>query len=158
MKGGVAMKCVNGIVILACIVLLASGCASSRSGQIYSREQARSGHEVEMGTVEAVTEVMIEGTKTPVGAVAGGIMGGVLGSAVGGGSGKRIATAAGALGGAAAGAAAEEKITQKKGLEIQIKLDSGKTVAIVQEADEVFNAGDRVRVLTGPDGTKRVRR
>ena len=47
--------------------------------------------------------------------------------------------------------------TQRKALEITVKLDSGQTLAIVQEADETFNVGDRIRVLTASDGTKRVR-
>jgi outer membrane lipoprotein SlyB len=144
-----------GTVVLCALVF--AGCASSRSGKVYSRAAARVPHEVEWGTVEAVNEATIEGTKTPIGTVAGAIMGGVLGHAVGGGSGQQIATAAGALGGAAAGAVGEEKITRKKALEITVKLDSGKVTAIVQEADEAFAAGERVRVLTGPDGTKRVR-
>ena len=151
------MKWFIGLVGLLSLAMVVSGCASSRAGKVYTRDQSRITHEVEAGTVESVGEVSIEGTKTPIGAAAGGIMGGVLGSTMGGGSGTRIATTAGALAGAAAGAVAEEKITRKKGVEVQVKLDSGRTLVVVQEADEAFQVGDRVRVLTGPDGTKRVR-
>ena len=35
-----------------------------------------------------------------------------------------------------------------------VLLDSGKYVAIVQEADEPFRAGDRVRVLSGRHTTR----
>ena len=33
-------------------------------------------------------------------------------------------------------------------------LDSGKYVAVVQEADEDFRAGDRVRILSGRGATR----
>jgi outer membrane lipoprotein SlyB len=151
------MKKVMCVLFVVCLGVMVSGCASSRSGQVFGRDQARVGHRVEMGVITAINEGKIEGTKTPIGAAAGGVMGGVLGRSVGGGTGQDIATVAGALAGAAAGAVAEEKITQRKALEITVNLDSGQVVAVVQEADEVFNVGDRVRVLTGPDGTKRVR-
>jgi outer membrane lipoprotein SlyB len=139
---------------------LASGCASSRGGKVVSRDQARVVHTVEMGTIETVGEATIEGTKTPVGAVAGGVLGGVLGHAVGGGSGKDIATVAGALGGAAVGAVGEEKLTRKAAWELGVRLESGSIVSIVQEKekDVVFAVGDRVQVLRAPDGTTRVRK
>jgi hypothetical protein len=35
-------------------------------------------------------------------------------------------------------------------------LDNGDTIAIIQEADEVFEVGDQVRVLMRPDGSARV--
>lgn len=134
-----------------------SGCVSSRSGQVYSRDQARSAVEVHYGVVEDVQEVIIEGTQSALGAIAGGVAGAVVGSTIGGGRGTRLATTAGALGGAGVGAVAEEKLTRKKALEIQVKLDEGRTMVIVQEADRLFQVGDRVRVLLGSDGVYRVR-
>lgn len=142
------------VLLLAALVL--SGCVSSRSGEVYSREDARQAHTVMAGTVESVKEVVIEGTQTPVGTAAGGVAGGVLGSTVGSGSGKTVATVAGALVGAALGTIAEENMTRKQGLEIVVKKDSGTTIVVVQEADVAFAAGDRVRIITGPDGTTRV--
>jgi len=46
-------------------------------------------------------------------------------------------------------------VTRQKGVEITVKLDSGRLIAITQAADEVFRVGDRVRVLSG-GGTTRV--
>jgi len=138
--------------------LLLAGCASSRSGQVYSRDQARMAHTVETGVVEQVKQVTIEGTKTGAGAVGGGLAGGVLGSTIGSGRGSTIAAVAGALAGAAAGTMAEEQLTKADGLEILVRLDSGRLVAVVQEADVAFAAGERVQVLTGTDGTIRVRK
>ncbi|MBW1804824.1 MAG: glycine zipper 2TM domain-containing protein [Deltaproteobacteria bacterium] len=144
-------------VIIAIILLIAGGCASSRSGQVYSRDQARSVHTVQLGTIEAINNVQIEGTKTKAGAIAGGAAGAALGHAVGSGSGKTIATVVGAVAGGLAGAAAEEGITKKDALEITVKLDDGEVIAIVQEMDEHFAVGDRIRVLTSDDGATRVR-
>jgi len=110
-----------------------------------------------VGTVVSVKQVKIEGTKSGLGAVAGGAAGGAVGSTVGSLSGKTVATVLGAVAGGLAGAAAEEEITKKDGLEITVQLDDGETLAVIQEADEQFLEGDRVRILTGPDGTTRVR-
>lgn len=136
--------------------LMVAGCATSRSGQVYSREEARKVQTVESGTVESVKQVLIEGTKTPIGAAAGGVVGGVAGHSVGGGSGQTIATVVGALAGAAAGALAEEGITRKEGLEIVVRKDNGATIVVVQEADMDLTPGDRVRILTSSEGNTRV--
>ncbi len=145
-----------GFVVLAGLLLVAGGCASSLTGESYSRGAARSVQEVDFGTVVAVRAVSIEGTKTPVGAGAGAIIGGLAGSTLGGGRGSDIAAVAGAVAGGLAGAAAEEGLTRKPGVEVTVRLDSGRTIAIVQAAapNESFAVGDRVRVLYGRDGTR----
>jgi outer membrane lipoprotein SlyB len=150
------MKSVRFLLFLTAAALF-SGCASSNSGEVYSRNQARTTQTVQMGTVEFVKNIQIEGTKSGVGAVGGGVAGGVLGSTIGGGKGSVLAAVGGAALGAVGGAVAEEKLTKKAGLEITVKLDSGSTIAVVQEADVLFSVGDRVRVLTG-GGTTRVAR
>lgn len=144
------------ILFVAIIAVYMTGCVSSRSGQVYSRDHARQAQTVENGTVASVKQVQIEGTKTPVGTAAGGVAGAVLGSTVGKGSGRTVATVAGALAGAAAGTMAEEGITRKPGLEIVVNKDNGQTIVVVQEADVMISAGDRVRVITAADGTTRV--
>lgn len=146
----------TGLVIaIMCVVL--TGCASSRSGKVYSRDQARRSQTIQMGIVELVHNVLIEGTKSSVGGLAGGAAGAALGSTIGSGTGKTVAAVFGAIAGGLAGSAAEEKVTQKDAFEITVKLDNGSTIVVVQEADEVFAVGDRVRILKDPDGTTRVR-
>jgi len=149
------MKANRIITFLAATALL-SGCASSQSGEVYSRDQARRTQTVQMGTVQFVKNIQIEGTKSGVGTVGGGVAGGVVGSTIGGGKGSILAAVGGAALGAVGGAVAEEKLTKKNGLEITVKLDSGSTIAVVQEADVMYSVGERVRVLTGSDGTTRV--
>lgn len=151
------MKVFQGLLACTVLVVLGTGCVSSRSGKVYSRDQARTTHTVETGTVEGVSEVTIEGTKSGMGTVVGGVAGGVLGSTVGQGRGATIGTAIGALAGAAAGAFSEEKVTRKAAFELTVKLDGGRTIVVVQEADVAFAVGDRVRAVTGPDGTIRIR-
>ncbi|OHC68475.1 MAG: hypothetical protein A2045_06685 [Rhodocyclales bacterium GWA2_65_20] len=138
---------------LAAVVL--AGCAGSQSGSSYSTTQARGEMTVRMGVVESVRQVTIEGSRTPVGALAGGIVGGVAGSNIGGGKGATIGTVLGAVAGGVAGQAIEEHASKKNGLEITVKLDGGQLVAITQEADEQFHPGERVRILSGR-GTSRV--
>lgn len=129
------------------LTILLSGCASSLSGSVYSRSDARKVQNVQVGTVESVKPVKIEGTKSGIGTAAGGVAGGVLGSTVGEGSGSKIGAVVGALGGAAAGSAIEEGVTRKDGIEIIVKLDSGKTIAVVQAADVTFSKGEKVNLI-----------
>jgi outer membrane lipoprotein SlyB len=140
--------------ILAMLAALLAGCASSNSGDVYTREQTRQVQTVQMGIVESVRTVKIEGTKTPVGTATGAVIGGVAGSTVGHGKGSTIAAVVGAVAGGLAGSAIEEGVTRKDGLEITVKLDNGTMLAIVQEADEAFNPGDRIRVLEGGGVTR----
>jgi outer membrane lipoprotein SlyB len=137
-----------------CAALLA-GCASSQSGGVYSRDQVRHEQHVRTGVVESVRQVQIEGTKTPVGTAAGAVVGGIAGSNVGQGKGSTVGAVLGAVAGGIAGSAIEEAVTRKPGLEITVKLDSGSLISIVQEADESFRPGEKVRVLSG-GGTSRV--
>lgn len=135
-------------------VLGLSACASSLSGSTYSREQARGEMTVRMGVVESVRQVQIEGTKSPVGSIAGGVIGGVAGRNVGGGGGSIVGSVVGAVAGGVAGSAIEEGVTRQTGLEITIKLDNGGLIAVTQGADETFQPGDRVRVLSGRGATR----
>ncbi|MFN3715723.1 MAG: hypothetical protein ACK4R8_03245 [Thiobacillus sp.] len=136
------------------LLLFLGGCASGTGGKDYSREQARTVQEVQMGIVESVREVNIEGTKSPIGAGAGAVVGGVAGSTLGGGRGQIVGATVGAVLGGLGGAAAEESLTRTKGVEITVKLDAGRLIAITQSADEQFSVGDRVRVLTGGGVTR----
>jgi len=146
---------VAGVVLVAAMVL--GGCASSMSSGAYTRSQARQVQEVQMGVVESVRQVQLEGTKTPVGTIAGAAVGGIAGSNIGGGKGSTVGAIVGAVAGGLAGSAIEEGVTKKNGLEITVKLDNGRMIAVTQEADEDIRPGDRVRVLSG-SGVTRVTR
>ena len=143
------------IIGIAMVTVMLGACASSNSGSVYKRDEARRVQTVKMGVIESVRTVKLEGTKSPVGTAGGAVVGGVAGSSMGGGKGQVITTLLGAIVGGLAGSAAEEGLTRKDGVEITVKLDSGTMIAVVQEADEQFQPGERVRILES-GGTTRV--
>ena len=104
--------------------------------------------------VESVRTVKLEGTKSPIGAVAGGAIGGIAGGSIGSGRGSAVGAVLGAVVGGIAGAATEEVVTRKDALEITVKLDGGALIAIVQEADEAFKPGDKVRIVENADTSR----
>ena len=118
-------------------------CATSRSGDVYTREDTRKVQTVRMGVIESVRAVKIEGTQSGIGTAAGAAVGGIAGSSVG--DGKEAAI--GAVVGGIAGAAAEEFGTRSDGVELTIKLDNGSLVTIVLEATEKFSPGEKVRLI-----------
>ncbi len=129
---------------------LLSGCATTESGSSYTHNQAQREMTVRMGVVESVRQVTISGNKSGTGEMTGGLIGGIAGSNIGGGSrGSAVGAILGAVGGAIAGHAIEESATKKTGLEITVRYENGTLGAITQEADELFNPGERVRVLSG---------
>ncbi|HUE94180.1 hypothetical protein [Pseudomonas sp.] len=144
------------IASFAALALL-GGCASSLTGDTYSRAEARAVQTVRMGTIEALRPVQIEGTKTPIGAGAGAVIGGIGGSTVGGGRGSAVMAVIGAVAGGLLGAAAEEGLTRTQGVEITVREDDGSMRAYVQavEPNQIFRVGERVRIMT-VDGTSRV--
>jgi outer membrane lipoprotein SlyB len=131
------------------------GCATSKSGDVYSRDETLREQSVRLATIESVRPVTIQGTRSGIGAAAGGITGGVAGSGVGHGKGSTIAGVLGAVGGGVAGQVLEEGATRKNGVEITVRLESGELRAIVQEETDKFVAGQKVRLLTS-GGTTRV--
>lgn len=133
-------------VLAACAAL--AGCATSKSGDVYSREEALREQTVRLATVESVRPVTIQGTRSGIGAAAGGVVGGVAGSGVGHGKGSTVAGVLGAVGGGIAGQALEEGTTRRRGVEITVRLQNGELRAVVQEETDKFVPGQRVRLLT----------
>ena len=142
------------LVLIAVLSILVAACASSNSGSVYSRDDARKVQTVKTGVVESVRSVKLEGTKSPVGTVAGGVVGGVAGGSIGNGRGSAIGAVIGAVAGGIAGSAIEEGVTRKDALEITVKLDGGSMIAIVQEADEQFHPGEKVRIVENADTSR----
>ena len=129
--------------------MFASCAQNSLTGDTYSRSEAGRAQEVRTGVVTSVRMVKIEGSSTG-GTLVGAAAGGLLGNRIGRGSGRTAATVGGAVLGGAAGSHAGQAINSRQGVEIQVKLDRGGSVSIVQEHNprETFSHGERVRVLT----------
>jgi len=153
------MKTIFTLLILS-ITFVLGGCASSLTSGAYTRSQARQTMEVQVGVVDAVRMVQIEGTASgrgaTVGSASGGIVGAIAGLGFGGGRGSLIGSVIGSVAGGIAGAATEEVVTTKEGIEIIVKLDGGRMIAVTQENTdkEIFNRGDVVRVMSGGGVTR----
>ncbi|HJY78339.1 MAG TPA: glycine zipper 2TM domain-containing protein [Burkholderiales bacterium] len=143
------------LVLSAATAVLLAGCASQKTGDVYTRDEALREQSVRRATVESVRPVRIEGTRSGVGAVAGGAVGGIAGSTVGSGKTSNVGAVVGALGGGLAGHALEEGVTRRNGIEITVRLDNGETRAIVQDDTDKFVAGQKVRLLS-QNGVTRV--
>ena len=145
--------------LLLCLpaVILFNSCAQdSMTGNTFSRDETRQAQSVNKGRITDIRPVKIEGGNT-AGTIVGGLAGGALGSNLGGG---RTANTAGAIGGALVGGAlgshAQQAMQSRNGIEITVKLDEGRSVAVVQEVSpsEQFQVGDRVRVLSSGGRTR----
>lgn len=149
----------NSLISIGMVGLtVLSGCAAqSTSGSVYRESDTRRAQIIEQGTVESVRVVTIQAESNGVGTLAGGVVGGIAGSGVGGGRGQAVGAVLGAVIGGVAGQKLEENAGTRPGLEITVKLDNGTLRAYVQEGDEEFKAGDRVRITTS-GGYSRVSR
>lgn len=133
-----------------------TGCATSSSPSTFTRSEVGRAQTVEAGTVTAIREVTIQNDSRGVATATGAVLGGLAGNMVGGGRGRTAATVGGVVAGGAAGNAIAG--TTRPGVEITVQLESGRTVAVVQEGSpDQFRVGDAVRVTS--DGvTTRVAR
>jgi outer membrane lipoprotein SlyB len=145
----------TALLCVAASALLSACAAPSSSGTVYSAGEARREQIVRMGVVESVREVSIQRDPSGVGTIAGAVVGGIAGSDIGGGKGSSVASVLGAVAGGMVGSALENKTKLVKGYEITVRLDGGELRAYVQEADEQFKPGERVR-LVSTGGTVRV--
>jgi outer membrane lipoprotein SlyB len=138
--------------ITACALFL--GACAYPAGPGEYRHYQRGEQSVRFGVVESVRDVRLTGPYTGVGGAGGAALGMVAGSHVGGGSGQVAGAIGGAILGGIIGSNVERSATERPGVEVTVLLDSGRYLAVVQEADEAFRAGDRVRVLSGRGSTR----
>jgi outer membrane lipoprotein SlyB len=148
MNGFKSALAAAGIAILA-------GCAHPGMGSgDYRGYEARGEQIVRFGIVQTTREVRIGPYDTGLGTAGGAVLGSIAGSHVGRGSGEVAGAVAGAILGGIIGQNIERSANERPGLEVTVLLDSGKYIAVVQEADEQFRSGDRVRVLSGRRTTR----
>ncbi|WP_418764348.1 glycine zipper 2TM domain-containing protein [Mailhella sp.] len=135
------------------------GCGPQLGGYDYNASEARQSHSVYKATVTEVREVAINsGTSSnqTAGGLIGAIAGGVIGSTIGSGSGRTLATVGGALLGGAAGVGAGRVASQQTGLQITVRYDNGSEEVIVQGKEPYITPGQRVRIVVGANGNRRV--
>ena len=148
------MKRLKGALALA-IAGIVGGCAHPGMGSgDYRSYEARGEQSVRFGVVESVRDVKIDAYDSGVGTATGAVLGGIAGSNMGRGNGEVAGALAGAILGGVIGQNIEKSANDRPGVEITVLLDSGRYIAVVQQADEAFRAGDRVRVLSGRRTTR----
>ncbi len=147
----------KNLIVVAALVAL-SGCAvTPNSASVYNSSQAQGEQTVRMGVVDSVRPVTIDKSRDGNGAgtLVGGALGGVAaGSLIGSGNGSLAAGVVGAVLGGIAGNQVQNNLNQRPGLEITVRLSNGELRAITQDADERFNVGDRVRLLSSGGVTR----
>jgi outer membrane lipoprotein SlyB len=139
---------VRTALAVAALAVLLTGCQTRESANVYGKHETGREQTVRFATVDAVRKVTIQGSQSGLGGAAGGVVGGVAGSGVGEGRGSTVGAVLGGVAGGVAGNTIENRMTEKAGLEITVRLESGELRAIVQEADLEFTPGQRVRLVT----------
>ncbi len=146
----------SALLVAASALAVLAGCATpSTSSEVYGPGQVQREQIVRFGIVESVRQVTIQHPDSGVGTLGGAALGGVAGSAVGAGRGSVVGAIVGAVAGGVAGNALENSADRRPGYELTVRLDNGEMRAIVQDADEPFAPGDRVRILSR-NGVSRV--
>lgn len=136
------------VATVAVLSLLAVGCSNPYSNNQYNANRSGIVQNVTYGVITNLRQVTIQDSNNiPVGAVAGGAVGGLLGHMVGGGTGKTLATVGGVVLGGLAGNAVQTQANKTQGLEVEVRLDNGQTIAVTQSGSEDFQIGSRVRVV-----------
>lgn len=146
---------VRSVLGAVCAAVVLVGC-NATTGPTVNRNEVQRAQTVEFGVVTNVRPVTIQANSTVVGTTTGAVVGGSVGSNLGSGS---FANTAGAVGGAVAGGMAGNAIqgnaSARQGVEVTVRLDSGRTVAVVQEGSpDAFRSGDRVRVTSDGQTTR----
>ncbi len=146
---------VQALLGAVCASFLVAGCATGNNPDIVRQSNTQRAQSIDFGVVTNSRAVTIQGSTT-LGTTSGAVIGGALGSNLGSSSSSNTV---GALGGAVAGGFAGNAIqgsaNQRQGAEITVRLDSGRTMAVVQEGSpNAFRNGDRVRVSSDGHTTR----
>jgi outer membrane lipoprotein SlyB len=146
----------KNLIVVAAMVALGGCAVTPNSANVYTSRQAQGEQSVRMAVVDSVRPVTIDkNTGGSAGTLAGGALGAVgAGSLIGKGNGSIAAGVVGAVLGGIAGNQVENNLNQRPGLEITVRLSNGELRAITQDADERFNVGDRVRLLSSGGVTR----
>lgn len=151
------MKRLVSIALIISTTLM-GGCANNMTSRDYNEATAGKKMKVELGVVESIRDVKINGKPSPLGGMAGGALGAIAGSNGGGGLGQlAVMVVVGAVG-AAVGSIADKKLHDAEGIEITVKLADNDFQAVTQvkDSNEPFVKGEKVRVITDQTGSSRV--
>ena len=143
---------ISALLLIATTVL--GGCANTGSQQTstpyYSPSSSQS-NSSSHGVVESIQMTTQNSGSSGTGAVVGGLVGALVGNQIGSGSGRTAATVAGAVGGAVVGNNVEKNKNQQgqTAYQIQVQLNNGDRINIVQASIGDLKVGNRVQVIDG---------
>lgn len=141
------MKSTLSILAVSAVLGL-TGCATQAPGSSnYSSYEVGQEQSIRYGVIEQVRYVTLDNQTTGVGTGTGAILGGLAGSQIGHGSGSIAGAVVGAVAGGLVGQNIERNNSRAQGVELTIRLDRGRTIAITQPADQRFYNGQRVKLL-----------
>jgi outer membrane lipoprotein SlyB len=131
-------------------------------GMIAAGVEAQTLQTIRVGEVVSVDEVQIVERPTGRGAQTGATVGSIAGYAAASHGDRWLGSLLGGALGGAAGGAAEKASKKRPGLQLVVRLDNGEEVGVQiplakkKKNQQTFNPGDRVRLMTGADGTTQV--
>lgn len=153
-------RLLTALVLGAALVL--AGCATpNTSGRVYSDAGSLSQQTADLARVVSVRQVMIQPRAGHTGTYVGTAIGGAAGYTMtrnARGSFRGLGTILGGAAGAAAGSAISGHHGAHPGVQIFVqRLDNagrayGSMIAVVQDADQVFQPGQMVLLVRGRDG------
>ena len=136
-------------LLAAAAVLAVLAACTTTSPDVINKNDAQRMSTVLDGVVLSTRPVVVEGSQSGIGAVAGGVTGAIAGGSVGG---RRESAAVGVIGavvGGVVGNTVERFGTREEAVELLIQLKSGERRAIVQaKGTEAINPGDSVVLVT----------
>lgn len=142
------MKTLHLIAIMLFLSLTA--CTPNISSDQYGVEEVGQSQEVAYGKIVKARSVKVAAHNEEHGTLVGTASGATAGSAIGN---NTRANVLGAIGGAVFGGVLGNQVGKRAGMqngvEYIVKLESGKTIAIVQGAKPPLQIGQRVMLLTG---------
>ncbi len=136
--------------LLVLLLFSLNACAPKVGAYDVSADEARQMQQVMYGHVTAIHHVKInnDGSMgTSLGLVGGAIIGAIIGNMFGGGTGKTLATIGGGVAGSAAGYATGQALNNQEGYQIEVQLDNGQRVSVVQGTDTSFTLGQKVSIV-----------
>ncbi|MDN3922312.1 glycine zipper domain-containing protein [Roseateles violae] len=147
-------------IVLAATVAAAttlSACSTTHPDVIHPRE-AQQLSQVLDATVLTVRPVVVDGSQSGAGAVAGGLIGSVAGASVHSYPEAQVVSVIGAVLGAVLGNAIERSATREEAVELLLQLRNGERRAIVQaRSPELLNPGEAVILVTSGGRTRVLR-
>lgn len=143
---------VSLLIVAALVVVVMPAPTSDAQSQTMQR--------ILYGEIVSAERITIRDRPTGRGAQTGSTVGAVAGYALADGRDRWLGALVGGVLGGAAGNAAEKSKKRKPGWDLIIRLDNGEEVGIQVPMNKknrgIFTPGDRVRMMSGPNGQTRV--